>query len=104
MSDSDPLLIRTAGGLTQLVPAAKLKAKSGLGQRSLMMSAAQLGLTAQETAIWRRICAGGDQTRQCRRGPEVLVRPAGFDAETNPWSASPAGARKVISMAVRRGS
>ena len=49
LSDSDPLIIRSAGGLTQMVPAAKVKSKTGL-QRSLMMSAAQLGLTAQEAA------------------------------------------------------
>lgn len=49
LSDSDPLIIRSAGGLTQMVPAANVKSKTGL-QRSLMMSAAQLGLTAQEAA------------------------------------------------------
>jgi hypothetical protein len=37
------------GGLTQTVPKAKIKSKKSLG-RSLMMSATQLGLTAQECA------------------------------------------------------
>lgn len=37
------------GGLTQTVPKAKIKTKKSLG-RSLMMSATQLGLTAQECA------------------------------------------------------
>ncbi len=49
LSESDPLVIRSAGGLTQMVPAAKVKSKSGL-TRSLMMNAATLGLTAQEAA------------------------------------------------------
>jgi hypothetical protein len=50
LSESDPLLIRSAGGLTQMVPAARVKTKTALQRRSLMMSAAQLGLTAQEAA------------------------------------------------------
>jgi putative heme-binding domain-containing protein len=49
LSESDPLIIRSAGGLTQMVPAAKVKSKAAL-TRSLMMSAATLGLTAQEAA------------------------------------------------------
>jgi len=49
LSESDPLIIRSAGGLTQMVPAAKVKSRTGL-TRSLMMSAATLGLTAQEAA------------------------------------------------------
>jgi putative heme-binding domain-containing protein len=50
LSESDPLLIRSAGGVTQMVPAARVKTKTALQGRSLMMSAAQLGLTAQEAA------------------------------------------------------
>lgn len=49
LSESDPLIIRSAGGVTQMVPLSKVKSKTAL-TRSLMMSAAQLGLTAQEAA------------------------------------------------------
>ena len=49
LTDADPVVIRSMGGLTQTVPKAKLKSKKPLG-RSLMMSATQLGLTAQECA------------------------------------------------------
>lgn len=49
LTDADPVVIRSMGGLTQTVPKAKIKSKVSLG-RSLMMSATQLGLTAQECA------------------------------------------------------
>jgi len=49
LTDADPVVIRSMGGLTQTVPKAKIKSKQPLG-RSLMMSATQLGLTAQECA------------------------------------------------------
>lgn len=49
LTDADPVGIRSMGGLTQTVPKAKIKTKKSLG-RSLMMSATQLGLTAQECA------------------------------------------------------
>ena len=49
LTDADPVVIRSMGGLTQTVPKAKIKSKKSLG-RSLMMSATQLGLTAQECA------------------------------------------------------
>ena len=49
LTDADPVVIRSMGGLTQTVPKAKIKTKKSLG-RSLMMSATQLGLTAQECA------------------------------------------------------
>lgn len=49
ISDGEPLIITSQGGLTQMIPRAKVKAKRGMN-RSLMMSATQLGLTAQETA------------------------------------------------------
>jgi putative membrane-bound dehydrogenase-like protein len=49
LTDADPVVIRSTGGLTQTVPKAKIKSKKPLG-RSLMMSATQLGLTAQECA------------------------------------------------------
>lgn len=46
LTEADPLIIRSMGGLTQTVPRAKIKSQKPLG-RSLMMSATQLGLTAQ---------------------------------------------------------
>lgn len=49
LTDADPVIIRSMGGLTQTVPRTKVKSKKPLG-RSLMMSATQLGLTAQECA------------------------------------------------------
>ena len=49
LSESDPIIIRSAGGVTQMIPKARIKTKTGLS-RSLMMSAAQLALTAQEAA------------------------------------------------------
>lgn len=49
LTDADPVVIRSMGGLTQTVPKAKVKSKKPLG-RSLMMSATQLSLTAQECA------------------------------------------------------
>lgn len=49
LSDGDPLMLRTQGGLTQALPASKIRRRHGL-RRSLMLSATQLGLTAQEVA------------------------------------------------------
>ena len=46
---SDPLMITSMGGITQIVPAAKVKSSKAM-KHSLMMSAAQLGLTAQDVA------------------------------------------------------
>jgi putative heme-binding domain-containing protein len=48
-SSSDPLVIQSTGGTTQLVPTAKIKTRRPLG-RSLMLSAEQLGLSAQDVA------------------------------------------------------
>ena len=49
IKDGDPLMIRSMGGLTQIVPASRVKARERL-RRSLMMSAGQLGMTAQDVA------------------------------------------------------
>ena len=49
LTDADPVIIRSMGGLTQTVPKAQVKSKKPLA-RSLMMSATHLGLTAQECA------------------------------------------------------
>jgi len=49
LSEGDPLILQSAGGLTQMVPKKQVAARKGL-DRSLMMSADQLGLTAQDLA------------------------------------------------------
>lgn len=49
LSDGDPLVVQSASGLTQMIPANQIKSKKSLN-RSLMMSAEQLGLGAQELA------------------------------------------------------
>lgn len=48
-SHSDPLVIQSQGGLTQLVPKDRIKSTARLN-RSLMLSADQLGLDAQQVA------------------------------------------------------
>jgi putative heme-binding domain-containing protein len=49
IKEGDPLMIRSMGNVTQVVPAARVKARERL-PRSLMLSAAQLGMTAQDVA------------------------------------------------------
>ena len=49
LSGGDPLIIQSTGGVTQLIPASMVKERKRLG-RSLMMSAEQLGLSAQQVA------------------------------------------------------
>ena len=49
INDADPLVIQSMGGQTQMVPKARVKSKRP-SERSLMMSAAALGLTAQDVA------------------------------------------------------
>ncbi|MBN8248925.1 MAG: c-type cytochrome, partial [Verrucomicrobia bacterium] len=49
LSEGDPLILQSAGGLTQMVPKKQVAGRKGL-DRSLMMSADQLGLTAQDLA------------------------------------------------------
>ena len=49
VTDGDPLIIQSMGGLTQTVPRARLKSKSPM-TRSLMLSATQQGMTAQDVA------------------------------------------------------
>ena len=49
LSDGDPLIIRSTGGVTQTVPASRIESKKPLG-RSLMLSAEQQGLSAQDVA------------------------------------------------------
>ena len=49
LSHGDPLIVRSQGGLTQMVPANQIRSNKSLG-RSLMLSAEQLGLGPQEIA------------------------------------------------------
>jgi putative heme-binding domain-containing protein len=49
LSAGDPLIVQSTGGLTQMVPAAKVRNRQPLG-RSLMLSAEQLGLSPQDVA------------------------------------------------------
>lgn len=56
LSNGDPLIVQSAGGLTQTVPKARIESRKPLG-RSLMMSADQLGVSAQDladVAAWLR--------------------------------------------------
>ena len=49
IKEGDPLMIRSMGGITQLIPADRVGGRRRMSD-SLMMSAAQLGLTAQDVA------------------------------------------------------
>ena len=49
IKQGDPLMMRSMGGITQIIPAARVASRRPL-TGSLMMSAAQLGLSAQEVA------------------------------------------------------
>ena len=49
LSGGNPLIVQSTGGVTQMIPASMVKERKRLG-RSLMLSAEQLGLTAQQVA------------------------------------------------------
>ena len=49
LKEGDPLMMRSMGGVTQIIPADRVATRRRL-PGSLMMSAAQLGLSAQEVA------------------------------------------------------
>ena len=49
LSGGNPLIVQSTGGVTQMIPAAQVKERKRLG-RSLMLSADQLGLDAQQVA------------------------------------------------------
>jgi putative membrane-bound dehydrogenase-like protein len=49
IKEGDPLMMRSMGGFTQVIPADRVTSRRRLPQ-SLMMSAAQMGLTAQDVA------------------------------------------------------
>ncbi|MEY4940723.1 MAG: hypothetical protein RIQ93_2458 [Verrucomicrobiota bacterium] len=48
-SSGDPVIVQSMGGLTQMIPASRIRSRAPLG-RSLMLSAEQLGLSAQDVA------------------------------------------------------
>ena len=50
IKDGDPLMMRSMGGVTQIIPADRVAAPRRRMAESLMMSGAQLGLTAQDVA------------------------------------------------------
>lgn len=49
-TDSDPTIIKSTGGQTQMIPRGLINGRPGNLNRSLMLSADQLGLTAQDVA------------------------------------------------------
>jgi putative heme-binding domain-containing protein len=49
IKEGDPLMMRSMGGVTQIIPANRVAQRRRM-KESLMMSAAQLGLTAQDVA------------------------------------------------------
>jgi putative membrane-bound dehydrogenase-like protein len=49
IKEGDPVMMRSMGGITQIIPASRVASRRRM-QQSLMMSAAQLGLTAQDVA------------------------------------------------------
>jgi putative membrane-bound dehydrogenase-like protein len=49
IKEGDPLMIRNMGGITQIIPTDRVATRRRMSE-SLMMSAAQLGLTAQDVA------------------------------------------------------
>ena len=49
LSHGDPVIIQSMGGLTQMIPADRIASRKPLG-RSIMLSAEQLGLKAQDVA------------------------------------------------------
>ena len=49
LKEGDPLMMRSMGNVTQIIPADRVASRRRMTQ-SLMISAAQLGLTAQDVA------------------------------------------------------
>ncbi|HUR57799.1 MAG TPA: PVC-type heme-binding CxxCH protein [Opitutaceae bacterium] len=50
LSNSDPLIVQSMGGLTQMIPRSKTRGQPQQLGRSLMLSAEQLGLSGQDVA------------------------------------------------------
>ena len=49
IKEGDPLMMRSMGGITQIIPADRVASRRRMSE-SLMMTAAQQGLTAQDVA------------------------------------------------------
>jgi putative membrane-bound dehydrogenase-like protein len=49
IKEGDPMMLRSMGGITQIIPASRIATRRRM-QQSLMMSAAQLGLSEQDVA------------------------------------------------------
>ena len=49
IKEGNPLMMRSMGGVTQIIPADRVKARERL-PRSIMIGAAQLGMSAQDVA------------------------------------------------------
>ena len=49
LTEGDILIVRSMGGLNQFVPKSRIKSRKKL-ERSMMLSATQLGLSAQDLA------------------------------------------------------
>ena len=49
IKEGDPLMMRSMGGITQIIPMDRMASRRRMSE-SLMMGAAQLGLTAQDVA------------------------------------------------------
>ena len=50
IKQGDPLMMRSMGGITQIIPADRVASRQRMQQQSLMLSAGQMGLTAQDVA------------------------------------------------------
>jgi hypothetical protein len=50
MKSGDPVMVRSMGGVTQIIPTNRVAGPPRRMKESLMMGAAQLGLTAQDVA------------------------------------------------------
>ena len=59
LADGDPIIIRSMGGITQSISADDLKSREPM-KRSLMLSADQLGMTAQDVADVVEYLRGGE--------------------------------------------
>ena len=59
LADGDPIIIRSMGGITQSISADDLKSREPM-KRSLMLSADQLGMSAQDVADVVEYLRGGE--------------------------------------------
>jgi putative membrane-bound dehydrogenase-like protein len=50
IKQDDPLMMRSQGGVTQIIPASRVAGRRRMGTESLMLSASQMGLTPQNVA------------------------------------------------------